>query len=147
MAQIQCCNCGGYKTSWVSSRYFELKTGREGTPRGNWPWAAYTLWFLGALVVAIPVTVGLAQGDPSSFGGLLVLALWSAPFLAIAYWNETKPRKEMLREECGYSCDICGYTWTSGQGEPAANITVRPDLIAKGNQLLEEEEERNSLLD
>jgi predicted RNA-binding Zn-ribbon protein involved in translation (DUF1610 family) len=38
-----------------------------------------------------------------------------------------------------YSCTLCGYQWSWQLGTPWPSVTVRPDLIAKGEQRLEKE--------
>ena len=38
-----------------------------------------------------------------------------------------------------YSCALCGYQWSWQVGTPWPNVQVRPDLITKGEQRLQEE--------
>ena len=39
------------------------------------------------------------------------------------------------------ACYLCGYKWEWQVGTPEPSINVRPDLMAKGEQRLREEEE------
>lgn len=41
-----------------------------------------------------------------------------------------------------YYCYLCGYKWAWETGTPTPQVNVRPDLIAKGEQRLEEERRR-----
>lgn len=39
-----------------------------------------------------------------------------------------------------YNCYLCGYNWSWTTGTPKPTVNVRPDLIGKGAQKLEQEE-------
>jgi hypothetical protein len=38
-----------------------------------------------------------------------------------------------------YTCSLCGYKWPWRTGEPLPPVQIRPDLIAKGEERLEQE--------
>jgi len=68
-----------------------------------------------------------------------VLGLWAG----IGYFKELRDARkagfvqELERTEVyHYYCLLCGYRWTE---PPKPEVTVRPDLIAAGNQRLEQE--------
>jgi transposase-like protein len=50
------------------------------------------------------------------------------------------PRNVTVARLYRYLCHLCGYRWTWRTGTPYPPVTVRPDLIAKGEQKLQEEE-------
>jgi hypothetical protein len=50
--------------------------------------------------------------------------------------------KRTVATRYGFSCELCGYAWVWRTDQPRPPVTVRPDLIAAGNQRLEAEAER-----
>ena len=67
-----------------------------------------------------------------------LIFLWGLGLLTMLYKQLTKP-KDGSHE---YRCDLCGYQWHWKPGTPYPAVSVRPDLIAKGEQKLREEEQR-----
>jgi predicted RNA-binding Zn-ribbon protein involved in translation (DUF1610 family) len=80
LQQLQCPNCGGYKT----------RRGSESNIKG-------------------------------SLGNFLV------GFFQLEFLVRSKPTND-------YYCSICGFHWVWEEGTPYPPITVRPDLIAKGEE-------------
>jgi len=91
-----------------------------------------------------------AEGDSRPVVLLLVLLLLLTPMLTepvgipiyvmlcVAVftfaWSRRPPRDL-------YTCDICGYEWKLVIGEPGPEVQSRPDLIQKGEQRLQEQED------
>ena len=121
MAQVQCPNCGGYK---IDEKAFvrKPKSGQLSFDQialillvsfglGSWwLWKGNTLW-----------------GVLSIVGGLISYTI----LLALL-----SNRPSVYHR----TCMLCGYKWTWESGQPEPRIRVRPDLIQKGMQKLEEEE-------
>lgn len=66
--------------------------------------------------------------------------------LLFTYWGSRRIRAQRLRYNLAHPrwrlhCLICGYKWSWEPGDPWPEATVDPDLIAKGNARLEQEEE------
>lgn len=75
---------------------------------------------------------------------LVILFMWTiiVPVLYFAaFYAESKKPPQTPR----YRCNLCGYIWEQKPGEKL-DVTVRPDLIAKGEQKLREEEEKRKEL-
>jgi len=147
--QVQCPNCGGYKTETRTT----LVDRRSSKPLLIQPQAA--MWM-------IVFSVALC------FSGFITLIVWKdqspwlclgSAFLAsiilfvlpVAKYGLTSIILFVLSvnrtwSEAGYEvyhhrCYLCGYEWSRREDEPLPPVTVRPDLIAKGEQKLEEERE------
>ena len=73
-----------------------------------------------------------------TFADVIMILAWGLGLLIMLFKQFTKPKDGSLE----YRCDLCGYQWQWKPGTPYPSIRVRPDLIAKGEQKLREEEER-----
>lgn len=71
--------------------------------------------------------------------GVIVALLCLGPIVLVA--NRLWVRFN-LPDRYHFLCKLCGYRWHLDPGDPAPAVTVRPDLIAKGEQLLIEEQNR-----
>ena len=134
--QVQCPNCGGYKTE-VTVKYIGVGVLYE---------------FLGcAVVVLTGVLAGgfvlwwfyaLASGNilpPLVATGVLLVVAVVGLILQLSRLH--KQQYHEVPKEYSYKCHLCGYQWTWRTDEPKPRVTVRPDLIVRGEQKLEEERE------
>lgn len=114
MAQVQCPNCGGYKVE-TESDFLEGEYERIG--------CLFRLALLCSflLMLGIPFFYAVAR---------------EAVFLG--------KRRKLVGQIHKYTCYLCGYEWTWKTGDPLPQVNVRPDLIAKGEQRLEEERRRQA---
>ncbi len=124
-SQVQCPNCGGYK---VGYQY----PGDDGCMTWTFLLAGvgglFSCIFLTLLVIFEGIDLGnLAIAAFMGAGGALVLLIGIAAL---------QPRHTHLLE-----CHLCGYKWDTRSTPP---VTVRPELILKGEEKLraEQEEER-----
>jgi rubredoxin len=137
LGQVQCPNCGGYKTKVTNVRSigdFEgVLSKKLPQPIGclaflvglglalGWQW-----WFCSALLSG-DILMPLIAGVSLLVGSILALRWLSSKYHEVA-------------KEYSYECHLCGYQWTWRTDEPKSRVTVRPDLIVRGEQKLEEEE-------
>ena len=121
--QVQCPNCGGYK---VGYQY-----------EGDRGCASFVLLFGVPLVLMGGLAFGLGhhlEGLAAALGAIVIGALLIS-VIAAAVWLD-QPKQTHLRK-----CILCGYEWDT---RSSPQVTVRPDLILKGEEKLraEQEEER-----
>jgi hypothetical protein len=132
--QVQCPNCGGYKVNGEKET-IKVKT-YEPMPRtlairqaiGMFVFAAF-LVFLAMITSATTVLLFCASGFV--LFGLITLAP-----------NAKISKEEIVGTVWHYNCLLCGYKWDWDTRTPKPEVQVRPDLIAKGEQKLEEERKR-----
>ena len=122
MNNLQCPNCGGYRTCYAKMSPF---------PSGCF--LGWKLWGLIAFGVA-----GWIAGPLSNLPlGLIVgLALFIGGVALSIYMSNFQPKKNLLR------CDLCGYQWDENTIDRLKPIKVRQDLIEIGEQRLEQERRR-----
>ena len=141
--QVQCPNCGGYKTETVKVEDVSVKENVTSDERKkntiSWLKAfpvyvaiALVLFFLGGII---------KDTDPS---GSMLCGTFSIVFILIAvfmipYSMTRKTKKIRVGQIYSYYCYLCGYKWSWETGTPLPTVNVRPDLIASGEQRLEEE--------
>jgi rubredoxin len=141
LGQVQCPNCGGYKTEVTNVRSigdFEGVLSKElPQPIGclaflvglglalGWQW-----WFCSALFSGdiLNILMPLIAGVSLLVGSILGLRWLNGQYHEVA-------------KEYSYKCHLCGYEWMWRSDKPKPRVTVRPDLIVKGAQKLEEERE------
>ena len=73
-----------------------------------------------------------------SVGFILLLVLFLIPFF-IKLRKDSRSFQRSLKRGVTvhfYQCILCGYEWQWIEGEPLPQVTVRPDLIAKGEERL-----------
>lgn len=128
MAQIQCPNCGGYKTS-ASTRHVEkvpVSMLRK-----------VSLLVIGAVIIVgwrvWIASMGSSVPLESKFVNIFSFAL--AVFVVIA----AATLKRNATTGYGFVCNLCGYTWNWMLGTPLPSVKAQPDLIAAGAQRLEAE--------
>ena len=74
------------------------------------------------------------------FNAILTFVTWGLWAIVWAILYAARPKNPPGTKY--YKCDLCGYAWYWGPGHPLPSVNIRPDLIAKGEQRLREEEER-----
>jgi uncharacterized integral membrane protein len=140
--QVQCPNCGGYKVSTETATItFDRKSGKaiEG---GGILFLLLVLAAGGGLALVMFIYVAKDFGPLMIFvlgltvPGELILIGWFIRAL-LRYLKADKINKEKYY----HTCLLCGYEWKRWEDEPLPPVTVRPDLIVKGDQKLEEERE------
>src|SRR5688572_20968927 len=117
--QMQCPNCGAYKVS-VWKPPTGPVTVMETLPEAIF-WALVIVFTLGfGLLIAVPVLI----------------------------YNKRQRQKQLESGDTSWkcTCSICGYAWSWMPGTPCPSATVRPDLIAAGEQKNREDEERRRRL-
>lgn len=128
MAELQCPNCGGYKTGAKSMLVNLLAL-----------LLVLCLPLIGFVFAFFVVSRGLA--DFLSFGKSF--SLWAvrwAVIIAVPVFLFLSMKYVATR--CNdYSCRICGYQWDKRNVSAGTQVRVKQDLIEKGNILLEQAEE------
>lgn len=132
MSQVQCPNCGGYKTDAEKIR-IDPKTGQK----FDWIGCSQVTWLL--VIVSALTTIGFVTNQGILIALALLLAFLGGP--ALAFWSGTKKSQAEKRayDLYKYYCKLCGYRWEWRKGAPPPKVSVRPDLIQQGEQRLEEE--------
>lgn len=131
MDQAQCPNCGGYKV-YTQVSFVNPKTGAKVEKLGAGYWALVALFgcgFLFGLALA-------AEGRLDSMAGQMLLS--SFLFLLFLGWIYIKFVRTDKIERYDNHCLLCGYRWSRRADEPLPEVRVQPELIALGEQQLEE---------
>lgn len=136
MKQVQCPNCGGYRVSEETAYYSDS----AGKHLANDPTAPTGC---SLLVVAVGVAMFMVVQDTTIkiVGILLVLLASGALVGMLGLTRMIGSANKGLHRVNKYACLLCGYRWEWHQGDPLPSVTVRPDLIQKGEQRLQAEEE------
>ena len=117
MANLQCPNCGGYKT-FPQFGITEIIT----TPF----FVGLACWMIGVIVLIMKPQILFSIVIPIS-----IVLVFATLIISIIY---SRSRQDY------YRCKICGYKWDKRNFPDATSIQVNKDLIEKGNILLEQEE-------
>jgi hypothetical protein len=117
-AQIQCPNCGGYKTFIREGCLYRLLAG-----------AAVWGFIIGGLALAGGIFGGKGTGNAIGVGVVILI-------IAIVLYAAS--HAILNKNLCG--CHLCGYERDQNKLSPVTRIQVRHDLIEKGNLRLEEED-------
>jgi len=127
----QCPHCGGYRVTVETAHI--TRSGVEFKNVG-----CNTLFGLG-LGVFILICGGAVISNGSYLGGCLVLLLGIAIIVGVVMLH-----LKILSVATGYKyeCLLCGKRWILNSGDDQPSVTVRPDLIARGEQRLEEERQQ-----
>jgi hypothetical protein len=143
--QVQCPNCGGYKTE-THTTLVDKKSGRPliiHPKAAMWMVFSATVFCLfGFLTLVLNLVIWKAQ-SPWLCSGSMFLASIILFVLPMLEYGLKRPWSEAgyeVYQVYHYRCYLCGYEWSRREDEPLPPVTVRPDLIAKGAQKLEEEE-------
>jgi hypothetical protein len=117
-------------------------------PRGFWwPLAVILFWsifFPAPFALFLALATGSADGDYRRVGTWAAVAVggvWAAFVLTVVAREARKLPQRKLMAVHHFECALCGYSWSWAEGEPLPPVTVRPDLISKGSQRLQEEED------
>lgn len=138
--QVQCPNCGGYRVStttfWAGGRL-------RRKPSTFGPYWAWFQVLAGACMVIVGLVIALAaSGDPMPLSlGIMFAAIGAFEIVMgvlgmnvkTSHWNQ--------------HCILCDYQWKERPGDPKPVVQVRPDLIQKGAQRLQEEDRQRRLDD
>lgn len=161
MAQVQCPNCGGFRVS-VSNETQERRPTKAKTTYAQWrkkivtiALIAQVIWvcaFLnqhascsnsssGCGTASSPIIWLVVLGLPTIIGALWIIvkgpAVAKQASVGEFYTNTT----ELISKTFAYTCQLCGYKWSWTTGTPLPTVTVRSDLMEKGEQRLRAEEE------
>ena len=154
MEQIQCPNCGGYRTE-ITGRQPVRAPGTTPTKGVKQIRVGCLALLFGPFIIATAYTVVFFIYVALSSGLTEVLLYAAIMFLILAVelavpllvWR-SYASAPMVGAQIGtvyhYYCYICGYKWSWETGIPKPDIRIRPDLIAKGEQRLEEERRRQA---
>jgi len=111
---IQCPNCGGFRTTLL-----EHITVIEETPAAGCVGRTLVLFFIIAFL-GFPL---LFEDARDAFFGIFTGKIRNRRIIG-----------------ANYVCSLCGYRWKWLKDEPSPEVHIRPDLIAKGERRLQEEE-------
>ena len=156
MAQVQCPNCGGYrvvteKTDSITETHEIVKPGSETAERNSINFFIVLAGGFFVLAFAISkwqidwidslqkfiLTVGFAACGFACVGGAIISV---RDFLQVRKTGVLRVRHTVeIAERYQFYCQLCGYRWIWRTDEPYPKVNVRPDLIAKANQKIEEE--------
>jgi len=140
MTQIQCPNCGGYKTD-LHSKKVNQSDGSDAWGKSALGYLLYIGWFLLAgPVVALCSSLFGQQAGIVIGTGLVIIGF-------VVLTKRIRRHERTVKTVYFRTCQLCGYSWEPQKEQTPPNVTVRPDLIEKGNRLLEEQERRRRLLD
>jgi hypothetical protein len=127
--QVQCPNCGGFK---IDQNIYQIdpSTGKRiASGCGTW-----FLEFVVSIVLGL-IFSALTQNES------MIIVVVPLVFIPLYIWSEIKRSRAKARSYniYNYECKLCGYKWAWREGTPLPIINIRPDLIAQGEQRLEEE--------
>jgi len=125
--QVQCPNCGGYKTDVEKVESIGAYT--KGTPGRNcllillyifiitpiFAFLAIVVIALFIMIITIPLGILLWEGMQSVLESIL---------------DAVKGDKEHIKKYW-LKCEICGYSWVWRTDEPYPSIQIRPEFLVK----------------
>ncbi len=135
MAQVQCPNEGGYKVTTKVVK-IDRRTGRKVKEPD--------MGILGWLICSVPFGYGMTLLGEGKIGSGIVLLTIGVSVTALGVWNVNAAKRKYKKKideikKYYHECLICGYRWERREDEPPPEVRVRPDLIAMGEQRLQEE--------
>jgi hypothetical protein len=141
--QVRCPNCGGYKINSKKIR-MDPRTGNSIAPKFIKVILYLGLPFLGLFIVVglLAIISQVFLGGDFSIDifmfllGVVGLIFFIASIKALRIYSQTEKLAYILYK---FNCILCGYIWDWQMGEKWPEVHVRPDLIAKGEQRIEEE--------
>jgi len=166
---VQCPNCGGYKVSLLETVKETYKQQEKYRAYESNSWAVgiigsvlviFVFWPIASLVAFLMYFVislilqknGIIIDDVTV--GIIILIPFIVMAILIAIFIGKRDRKRALAREAKgevvqiskeaitgyrYYCNICGNRWQWDVGTSLPRVTLRPDLIQKGEQRLEDE--------
>jgi hypothetical protein len=149
--QIQCPNCGGFKTKYMPKDITgSQEKVAEQLPKSNgllvFAAVLQCLMFLACAVTALMAAMNLTINKEDVPSALAVLA-FGMIFSAISFMvtirklihSRGSQNEHVATTRHFYECRICGYKWDWSAGEPVPEVTRRPELIEQGSRLLSAE--------
>lgn len=159
--QVQCPNCGGYRVRDPETiGDFEERdpsSAEVGFSTILYLGAALFCGFLvwAAFYVAVGIILVMVGWRVTEGGELIgvatVIAIIPAAIVSFKYFRHlahgVRRDKVLHRADSHlrYSCLLCGYEWDWRPGTARPTVTMRPELIAAGQQRLEEEQRQRTL--
>ncbi len=139
--QVQCPNCGGYKTETVKVEDVSTKetVSSDERKRNTTTWLkAFPVYIvLGLIFISIGVWVNDSGNSPFLIcGGIFFIVF---PLYMIPRSMSQKTKRVRIGQIYNYYCYLCGYKWSWTSGTSLPKVNIRPDLIEQGNQRLEAE--------
>lgn len=149
--QVRCPNCGGYRVADHIDR-IETDSRKIVAP----PSEPFGFLDFMAVLSILMIIGGIAFGILNP--GFLIVTVIGILFLIIIWVfkrlirsatgrdpdDEFKKKHAqfiaMTIEQHTYNCVLCGYHWSWAEGDARPDVTIRSDLIQKGEQRLREEE-------
>jgi hypothetical protein len=132
--QMPCPNCGGYKSNSELTQ-IDPKTGQKiSSGCGSMFWGVVVLFVIAAYFGSTLDEATFMRGVSVVFPFMMVASIWFG-----IKGNQAKKRAYNLYN---FHCQICGNRWEWREGTPYPKVKVDPELIAKGNQLLEEQQKQ-----
>ena len=141
--QTQCPNCGGYKTEITKAEDMLQKVEIDSKERKKELIKEFKAFpFLLGLSAALMI-YGIRETPPiNSFFVAIGVFLIGFDFIYLIYISIRKTKNIVTGRSFHYYCYICGYQWSWMPGTPRPVVRVRPELIAKGEKIIEENKER-----
>ncbi|HLZ80886.1 MAG TPA: hypothetical protein VKP04_04580 [Ktedonobacteraceae bacterium] len=127
----ECPNCGGYRvseeTSYISKGY---ETSESAYYR--------SVIFIGLLAIGL-IIWGVTQISNTTISGIALILIgitlvFLIPVQLRKYWS--------LPVRYKFKCVLCGYSWKMDEGEAQPEVTVRPELIAKGEDRIAKQQQQ-----
>lgn len=129
--QLQCPNCGGYKLESGLTK-INPKTGKK---LGS---GCSAVFWMSVVVTVISIGVYNAF-DEGIANGMMIMIVFPLLLIGGAWYGIASGlAKNRAYNLYNFRCNLCGYRWEWQQGTPYPKVNVRQDLIAQGEQLLEE---------
>lgn len=149
MAQVQCPNCGGYKVETKATVKIDPESGHQVIEGAKSCLLLLFVFLLGPLGALFLFSAALASDQPISavvFGALGIIGLVPTIIITAGIIKTIKreggiKKGQKTVKKYYYACHLCGYEWSRREDEPLPPVTLRPDLILKGEQRLREEAE------
>jgi hypothetical protein len=135
--QVQCPNCGGFKTNIDRIRKANPATRREYANIRDFGWIIVIICaglFSGLLMFN---NIGSQDGSSIKGMGIFIILLALVGLFFIFYL--IRRRKDAVNKYY-FHCTICGYQWNRLETEPEPPVTIRPDLIQKGDEELKKQQ-------
>ena len=167
--QVQCPNCGGYRTAASSSQYWTIDKIMQAKEPEKQRKTALILWLLFPLVGAIDtiivggilaiVILPIANYFKTGILLPLVILVFASTVLGIAWaihgirndiLRINKPEEVSVRRQAGrpgkdYSCELCNYQWHLDPGQPNPPTRGNTALMAAGEERLRVQSEMEQL--
>ena len=135
--QVQCPNCGGRKVN-VEKKEAIKETKEKRSSFGK------ALFYVIGVLIAWAIISKLCSSILAKFAiGISWIPWILSGLLSLVIILNTIPSAASMSRKIGtryhYHCQLCGYRWKWKTGVLLPTVTIRPDLIARGEQRLEEE--------